>query len=474
MHALRSKPATRNDVALVLAPALRHATGSSPFSVTLRVVHAGLNAGLAPETIRRWLVAHDTEQRCGTYTSTPRRFALVVSAARRRRAASSSSGAGELMLGAAAFVVVGHLLSPVSASRAAAREVRVTKRHVDATGAVSRHVELVERRGLSAARIATARRVFAVVGLDVVASLHDRGWDSALVSQRDLAARLGLSPSAVRSALVTCVQAGWLTRRSTAPGGAARYALNGWTFDKTGAVKVRLPAPAREAAVMRPSTVDAVADLAVGVDAVADLVVLAGHPLWGYTPTRAGDDLADSVSGSLRVPKLWLTALATEADVDPTQLGVTRRVAKRGVAAWTSLLAGHDLDEPLVAILNAAAETTGATDAAADAATRRAAEAAARTVEVHNDRERKAWAHATVVHLLAANPPPALDAANSVRRAWLTALRTAVDSTGADARLRRLVAKGLAKRLASTNVGYDSETARRVGARAAGVEDVGA
>lgn len=395
----------------VLGPPFRSTTSDQGRPVALAVLARGISAGIDPPTIRRWLSARDPV-RSAAITSSSRRWHSVLSAALRHIESVNDLAARGEKTAVLASRLVGLLLTPVP-----------------------------ERRGLTAHQESAARQCLAVVGLEVLTSMRERGWDTALVHAPRLAVTLGVSPKTARSLLRTCERAGWLRCVSKKSGGGARYKLTG-----------RLTAEAREVAWATYDSHAAVAAGSGGVDELADLILHAGHPAWGHSPDRGA--------------KLWLTALADAAEVDVVTLGVAPRAAKRYLRTWLGVLQEVPLDTPLGEILDADALSTGAMVRHAEAEAARLEAAKERKAEVDAQRAAGEWTRVALAQLLKAYPIPLPATSAETRGAWLTSMHQAVAGIdGLDDRHRRTLSKALASKMQAHPARYPKEIAELVAQR---------
>ncbi len=146
-----------------------------------------------------------------------------------------------------------------------------------------------------------ARRALVVVGSQVLDNLgpDGNGIDSPRVGAPSLAIALGCRPQAAKRALLRAVEEGSLARV-----GAPRHGV---------ANVYRLAQLHGAAVAVADDYTDLIDTLATdGMGAPAEVLRTTGHPAWGYS-TLTG--------------RHWAVLLATAADVDPGDLGVTARVA---------------------------------------------------------------------------------------------------------------------------------------------------
>ncbi|MCP3420337.1 hypothetical protein [Nocardioides pinisoli] len=462
LRAVRHSPEfIDRDLGRTLAGASPHNARAAALSVT----HRGLRVGFHADDIREFLVRCPGSERFAPFASTKSRFKPVLRQAIDRRTASASPEGRAGLRQGAAVALVGYLLSPPPKSKTTTQLVPVPKTVVAADGTKTVTSELLEKKGLKPAQLAGARRITAVVGIDVIRSIRNQGIDAALVNQLDLALRLGITPSTVRNWLKWAVEAGWLSKRPPWHG-VPRYGICGVATPQPGKpFTMKLPAGIRDTSWDYVRTLNAITDLAEGRDNVADVILLADHPVWAYAPAPG----PDAPSGSRRDGKVWLTALAIEAEVDPATLGVNSRTVKENGTSWKRINWDHDQDTPLRVVLDADACATGADLRVVDAQVRRAAQVAARQASLEAARERTERAQRATQKLLGKLDVPALSD-GTAHDEWVQRLGAMVNRDDrADVPMRRALAKVLTKRLTGKPHTYDKPTAEAVACRIAGL-----
>lgn len=391
----------------VLGPTLaRHADNPSAFRVALAVTCRGLDADIAPQAIRLWLRSRGGD-RFASVTSTPRSFQPVLARARAKVASVSSSSARRGEAVAVARRLVGSLLTEVPASAK-----------------------------VSAHRQALARHALAVVGVALLDSIREKGWDTVMVSGPWLAVQMGVEERTARAALRTCVELRWLRVVQKRKGSAWRYDMP------------RLSAARGETADNFTFAVDALVENDPTLDPVAEMIALASHPAFGYG------------LGS----KTWLVALADAAELDAARFGVGKRMVPVLRRDWLAALVTHtpdaEGDTTLPEVLDSYAETTGAKGRWSVAETARREAAEARRLDTVAARERKTKVHTALDRLLTVHRLPKPDARVEHLQAWVRKMAETIAANGLPDEVRPLLAKALAGRM--TRAGYEPEAAARV------------
>ncbi|MGY3567984.1 hypothetical protein [Sinomonas sp. RB5] len=160
--------------------------------------------------------------------------------------------------------------------------------------------------GVSDRALVERRRLFAVIGWDMIGQAAERGWNSLAINQRELAARMLSHQPNVARTLKDLAGLGWIRVHRQWRGSVQVYKLNRLSSKATGSQEV-----ARAAFDL----IGELADHALGVDrpigSAAALIALADHPAW----------IADAGIGS----RHWLFLLALAGDADPVALGLGAR-----------------------------------------------------------------------------------------------------------------------------------------------------
>ena len=293
---------------------------------------------------------------------------------------------------------------------------------------------------ITAGRGARARAAFAAVGLalldEATRSDRDQGRDKIVMPAAQLALALGTTEATARGLLATLVEARWLRAMPTKRGCPVAYKFAELTGEK------------RDAVWTWSDVVDALGDGAE--NPAADVIRLVAHPALGWGTAPLGHTA-------------WLAGLLLEAQVEPGEVSLTARNTVGPRRAWLTAFAADG-----VAGLDGHATATGAVEARAEAAEKRAAKVADRAASAELDRRRKAAARTKVKALLADQPLPKPSAPAADRRAWLDAMTAAVAarSRGEVVELTYL-AKTLAR--AMVNRGYAATAAAKVAARVFGL-----
>lgn len=260
----------------LLGPVAAHHRGGQPRAVALALLCAGLGAGpdpLRPSVVIAWASSRlgSTRPDVAALLGTPGLARPLVAAARRRVRQTSSATGRQALRQRSARRLVGWSLAPVEG-----------------------HGGVAE---------VTAMRALAVVGGQILAALgpEGTGLDSVRADSGSLAVALGCEAQAAKRALRRCEEDGWLRQVGTARRGVAR------TFRLA-----QLHGPAVAVADDHSDLIDALTTGDPGHNAAA-VLLSAHHPAWGY---------ADGLTG-----RHWAWLLAQAADVDPAELGLSRRSA---------------------------------------------------------------------------------------------------------------------------------------------------
>lgn len=414
----RTRPATALRVHdPLLGPVLRaHATKPRRL-VALAVTCRALDAGIPPSTTYLWLRSRGGEA-FASATFTRRFYQPILSAARRKVTANSSPAAREKVALAAARRLVGCLLAPVP----------------------------VRPKGMSPARVAAARHAFAIIGLDMLDSIAEKGWDTVLVNNRRLAVQMGVGRGAAASAVNAAIALGWLSEVTDRRGQGRR---------------VRLPrlTPARgQVADQFTFAVDALAVGQPRLDPVAEVIAVAAHPAVGHGLGR----------------NAWLRGLALEADLDATGLDAPKWRSKEALAAWVEAAGQGDLseaDQSLSETLVGFAIATGAQQRFDDAEALRRAQAAQRAAETAAHRDAKTKAHKAADRLAERHPVPTPTASAEAKNLWVSALSDTVAASNVPEAVRPLLAKAIAGKM--RHLGHSPGSAQRAAAHIVGMTEIG-
>lgn len=403
------------DLDPILGPATAGRRPGGP--TALAALTAGLSNDLPPRLVRLWLQSRRPES--GPDAISDRAWTRHVTAARKRVVVSSSArGRGDLAT-AASRRLVGSLLSPVP---------------------------FPNRAGFSPARVAGARHAAAIVGLEILASIEERGWDTAIVPTAWLAVRQGTSQPTGMRTLQAAVTMGFLTLVSRKPGGAGRYRMR------------TLPKERGKRAWDAADTVEELGGLFgfEGVDEAPLVAIIrsAAHPVWGYDPEAT--------------VRTWLACIAHTQGTDLTHYGFSRKVALEqiAIAARLGLLEGD-----LKATLDGRAATHGAAASFAVAEQKRLDAAAERKDQLRAVREARAAARSAIEEGLdvAGRHLPEPHWAREKSAHWASAMHTALASLELDATTSADVRRDLQKRLERR--GWDADRAATIAGRIAPAQE---
>lgn len=403
------------------------------------VCSRGVALGYPPRLVRRVLLAADRSRYAFAVRSDAAFKPLWRAARANDRALSSPAGRAEEARRLARRLV-GTLLS--SAPDLARREGEP-----DAVlDAVTGQMVPAPPRRLSASAEARARQAMVVVGLALIDSIHDEQRGTVMVSAGWLGVQTGVGRLAAAKTLRDCLAVGWLRRLDSRPGNAGRYDLGA----KNRAWRPEVLA----AADVHSLAVAALVARAPEVNPLAEVIAIAGHPgvAWSHDPADRTD------IGMLRP---WLTAIATEARIDATVLGLSPRKAKEHQRAWLAVLSAHGAVRE---DLDAHARNTGAVQRAREAEDARRVRATERAAAIGRNRRAGIGMHA----LLADDPVPAPDAERAVLDAWLVGLHQAAAASGMPADLAPHLAERLAAQMRAA--GHPAAAAKKAAAWVAGLD----
>lgn len=422
------------DLDPILGPVLNARRNDPVRTVAHAVACRGRDASISasPTAIRLWLRFRGGP-RFEAITSSYRSFAPTIRAADTKVSSASLLSARRRERLAVARRLVGHLLSPAP-----------------------------EDSTVSGRRVIRARHCLAVIALELLRSIDEQGYDTALVNARWLAVQMGCERRAAGAALRDAVALGWVRVVTRRPGGSVRVDLR------------RLAAAANSLAWAYAESVDALVDGRPETDPLAEVIAAAAHPAITYRPPVSSVRGDTTPNGG----RLWLAAVLATGNqgIEPVTLGLPVRAARAELKTWMALLDDGGYADERVALrqaLDQVATTTSAWQRRADAETARQAASDLRTTQVLAARESKAKAAKGLGRLLAAHPAPAGTAPVAIKRVWVDAMTGAITDRpppgDVSEQLQRLLRTHLINRQ-----GWPEEVARVVAAKIVDKTPIGA